>query len=791
MICRIGFSKIITLFLYIPNIYCMKTKLLLVTLLMTSVISFAQIIPEDVKPPSWNMTNLPNVKAHKLASFDLKKLQEEDIINDKNKSKPWRFGHDVYVDHDFNEVGVWTTLSNGDKIWRMSYYSENATSINFMFDVFKLPEGAKLYVYNDEKDDLLRPFTHNNNNPEEVLGTWLVTGDKAWIEYYEPANAVGEAKLTVGSVVHGYRTAVMYQKALNDSGSCNQDVDCDITPPGADPYDLDNVKEKIKRASAMLVTGSTGFCSGTLINNTSNDGTPYFMTANHCGGGEAGWAFRFNWRSPNPSCSTVASSPNGSFNQTVSGSILRANSSQSDMELVEITDASFFNTNPDVVWVGWNRSTTQVPALNFGIHHPSGDIQKVCRDDDGATRQTISFNGNANTQMWFISEWELGVTEQGSSGSGLFNQDGRLIGVLSGGAAACNGTSNNGQPDFYGRFGVAWSYGSSASSRLSDWLDPTNTGAVSIDYFPNYNNDASVVLASEGNNACYTEFTPEVALVNRGSLAINSATITYSLDGEPDTVVNWTGSLSNGSQVVVATPSYTDLAVGTHTFNISVSNPNGIADENTVNDVFTLDFDTAQSYTTTEVVFNITTDNYGYETTWQLLDSGNNIVANGPEVVYADNSTYQEIIAIPTLDECYTFSILDLQNDGICCFYGSGSYNLEDENGNVIISGGNFGNSESVTFTAKDALSIDDYSLENVVDFYPNPVNNNLNVIFNTINEDVRYEMFNALGQQMSKGTFNANTTSHSVNMSQYQSGVYFIKLTSGSRSLTQKIVKD
>ena len=96
-----------------------------------------------------------------------------------------------------------------------------------------------------------------------------------------------------------------------------------------------------------------------------------------------------------------------------------------------------------------------------------------------------------------------------------------------------------------------------------------------------------------------------------------------------------------------------------------------------------------------------------------------------------------------------------------------------------------------LTFTAKDALSIDDYSLENVVDFYPNPVNNNLNVIFNTINEDVRYEMFNALGQQMSKGTFNANTTSHSVNMSQYQSGVYFIKLTSGSRSLTQKIVKD
>lgn len=770
----------------------MKTKLLLITFVMTSIFSFAQVIPEDVKPPSWSMANLPAVKAFKVPTFDLKALQDEDIINDKDKSKPWRFGHDIYVDHDFNEVGKWTTLSNGDRIWRMAYYSENATSLNFMFDVFKLPVGAKLYVYNNEKDDLLRPFTHNNNNPEEVLGTWLVTGDKAWIEYYEPANAVGEAKLTIGSVIHGYRTTETYQKALNDSGDCNQDVDCDITPSGADPYAIDNVKENVKRAAAMItVGGGTGICSGTLINNTSNDGTPYFITANHCSGGEGGWAFRFNWRSPNPSCSTATPSTNGSYNQTVSGSIVRASSSQSDMELVEITDASFFNNNPDVVWAGWNRSTSQEPVLNFGIHHPSGDIQKVCRDDDGATRQAIAFNGNANTQMWYITEWELGVTEPGSSGSGLFNQEGQLIGMLSGGGAACTGTGNNGQPDFYGRFGVAWGYGSSASTRLSDWLDPTNTGAVTLEQYPVYDNDATVVLASGGNNSCYTDFMPEVALVNRGSLTLTSAIITYSLDGEADTVINWSGSLTNDNQVVVATPSYTDLATGAHTFNVSVASPNGVADENMANDTYTLNFDIAPSYTTTQVVFNVTTDNYGDETTWQLVDSSSNVVASGPAVDYADHTTYQEIISIPSLDECYSFSIFDSYGDGICCSWGNGSYNLEDENGNVIISGGNFSNSESVVFTAKDALSINDYSLEHLVDFYPNPVNNNLNIVFNNLSEDVNFEMYNALGQQMSKGSFDINNTSHVLNMSQYQSGIYFIKLTSGSRSLTQKIVKD
>jgi len=300
-----------------------------------------------------------------------------------------------------------------------------------------------------------------------------------------------------------------------------------------------------------------------------------------------------------------------------------------------------------------------------------------------------------------------------------------------------------------------------------------------------------VVLASGGNNSCYTDFMPEVALVNRGSLTLTSAIITYSLDGEADTVINWSGSLTNDNQVVVATPSYTDLATGAHTFNVSVASPNGVADENMANDTYTLNFDIAPSYTTTQVVFNVTTDNYGDETTWQLVDSSSNVVASGPAVDYADNTTYQEIISIPSLDECYSFSIFDSYGDGICCSWGNGSYNLEDENGNVIISGGNFSNSESVVFTAKDALSINDYSLEHLVDFYPNPVNNNLNIVFNNLSEDVNFEMYNALGQQMSKGSFNANTTSHVLNMSQYQSGIYFIKLTSGSRSLTQKIVKD
>lgn len=769
----------------------MKIKLLF-TFVMTTVLSFAQVIPEDVKPPSWGMDNLENVKAHKLPSFNLKALQDEDAINDQDKSKPWRFGHEIYIDHNFNDVGVWTTLDNGDKIWRMSYTSENARSLNFVFDVFKIPVGAKLYVYNDAKDDLLRPFTHHNNNPEEILGTWLVEGNKAWIEYYQPANVTGEVKLTVGSVVHGYRTITNYQKALNDSGDCNHDVDCDITPAGSDPFNIDTRKEEVKKAIGMLVSGG-GFCSGTLVNNTNNDGTPYFLTANHCGGGEAGWAFRFNWRSPNPSCGTTVNSTNGSFDQTVSGCTVRATSSESDMELVQINDTSFFNNNPDVVWAGWNRSTTDTPQISFGIHHPRGDIQKVCRDDQGGTRFVTAFNGNPTTEMWRIADWDLGVTEPASSGSGLFNEDGHLIGMLSGGSAACAGTNDNGGFDVYGRFGVAWDFGSAASSRLRDWLDPGNTGAMTSDIYPplqTFNNDAAAGIASGSDNVCYVDFTPEVALINRGDLNLTSATITYSFDGGSNTVINWTGNLAPDTQEVVATPVYNNLTQGSHTFNITVSNPNGVADENTNNDDFTFNFDVAQAYTTTEVVFNLTTDDYASETSWQLLDSSNNIVSNGPTTAYTNNTTYQETIVIPNLGECYSFVINDSYGDGICCGFGNGSYNLEDENGNVIISGGQFGSSESVVFTAQDPLSTDEFSLGSVVSIYPNPVNDKLNIELNNLNEDVNFTIFNTIGQEIIKGSLEANGT-HSLSLAQQQSGIYFIKLSTDSKSITKKFVKN
>lgn len=766
----------------------MRLKLLF-TLIFIAGIGYAQQIPENIKPPSWSQKSITSIPAFELPAFDLKKLQKEDLINDQNKSIPWRFGHDIYVDHNFNDVGQWTILDNGDRIWRMAYISNGAYSLNFMFDVFKIPEGAKLYIYNKDKTDLLRPFTHHNNNPEEVLGTWLVEGNSAYIEYYEPANVVGDAKITVGSVVHGYRTAETFEKSLGDSGNCNYDVDCDIAPAN-DPYGLNTVKENIKTSGALILRAGTDWCSGTLINNTSNDGTPYLLTANHCGGGESTWAFRFNWRSPNPSCGTTANSSDGTYNQTVSGAIVRASSSKSDMELVEISDLSFFENNYNLVWAGWNNSLTQEPAVSFGFHHPSGDIQKVSRKDGGGYRTT----DNDGTDVWRIEDWDLGVTEGGSSGSGLFNETGHLIGTLYGGTAACIGTNDNGGYDVYGRFDVAWDYGSTASSRLKDWLDPSNSGVEILDQYPSlqtYDYDASATAGSSNTaEICGEDFTPQITLINFGVLPLTSADIAYVFDSEASTIINWTGSLLSGESVVIDSPTYSNLGPGSHSFSINVTNPNGNVDENTFNDTFNLNFNVSSAYATATVIFDLLTDDYGSETSWNLVNSSGAIVDSRPINTYDDATSYQEIITIPNFNECYTFTISDSQGDGICCGrFGNGSYSLKDENDNDIIIGGAFTDNESITFSVQDPLSINVFSLENSISLYPNPVTHILNVELTNINENVRYQVFNTLGQEVSSGNLEPNSA-HNLNMSPYQTGIYFIKLSTSTNTITKKVIK-
>jgi len=471
-------------------------KLLLLFFLTYHINCLAQVTNKG-EPVSWALSTKTSIKAINLPQIDIKKIRAEDISNKKLITKPFRIGIPQKVNYGFDNAGVWTALPNGDRIWRILFNSNDAIHLSVNFNKFYLPEGSNIYLYNDSRTDLLGAYTEVQNNAKQVLGTWLVRGDKLWIEYYEPKEVAGQGKLNIASVIHGYRLGHSYQKGykdgviqdMNNSGDCNQDVDC---PIGAD---FESHRDMLKKSVGFLNMANGLVCSGALVNNTAQDRKPYFLTSNHCffdavdiPSDPSLYSVRFNWISPNPVCGSATNSTGAINNDVMNGTYLRARNDSSDFMLIEL-----FNDIPsnwDVTYAGWDKSDAN-PTYEVSIHHPSSDIMKISRDDDGATRLV-----NGGVHMWAIggigygigNGWELGVTEGGSSGGPLFDQNGRIIGQLRGGLAACDETDptvDNNKYDLYGRFAKAWNLGTNQNTRLKEWLDPGSTNEDTIDVLDN------------------------------------------------------------------------------------------------------------------------------------------------------------------------------------------------------------------------------------------------------------------------------------------------------------------
>lgn len=521
----------------------MKKTTLFFILCFTFLYAFSQGNGEPL-PVSWglNMESTPSIV--ELPAIDFETINREDKVNDQDKSMPWRYGIEIPVRLDMQNNGLWTVLPNGGKIWQATIQSSEAVNLSVNFDKFYLPAGSRLQLFNNEHTDITSTFTSHQNRDDGRIGTWFVEGDILWIEYYQPPNVEGEPELQLRSVIHGYRmtainTMLNNSRGINESGDCNYDVNCSVG------NDFDQKKDLLKKSVALLNLGNGLLCSSALINNTRNDKTPYLLTANHCldNSDPSFWTVRFNWVSPNPVCGTGEDSSDIQTNFTISGAELKANNSLSDFALVKLYDD--IPNSWDVAFAGWDNLDTD-PLFEVGIHHPQGDIMKVCRDDSGA--QKIDANG---TKAWIIgggsqgsgNGWEIGTTESGSSGSPLFNENGKIIGQLYAGESACLGLETNNGYDLYGRFGVSWNSGTTPETRLVDWLDPIESGQTSIETLQNnlnvpdfedlgklliYPNPASTTLTVLNNrypNLRYQLFNVIGQEINSGSLSNTMNTI--------------------------------------------------------------------------------------------------------------------------------------------------------------------------------------------------------------------------------------------------------------------------
>lgn len=376
--------------------------------------------------------------------------------------KPFHFAKTFDVNINPEKVGVWTEDSDGTKIWRVGIRSRDAYSLNIIFNRFRIPDRGELFIYSTDKEKVLGAFTANNEKSSGFFAVRPLAGDEIIVEYNEPRDVSFSGELNISSVNHDYKNA-FGNRPIGEADSCNIDVYCE----------QGELIEKDKQGVVRLIISGRELCTGTMINNTDEDKTPYLITAGHCIENvqdASQTVFYFNYESPD--CGKGLGSIDGHVDQTLSGSILKARSDSLDFALLEMDDLPPPEYRP--YYAGWDMSDNTPPST-YSIHHPKADVKKIAIDDDPPS--IGSFNDNyIQDAFWWIRRWDKGTTQEGSSGAPLFNQDGKIIGTLTGGMASCFESIN----DYFSMVNKQWDYFSPTEKQLKNWLDPGNTGLNSI-----------------------------------------------------------------------------------------------------------------------------------------------------------------------------------------------------------------------------------------------------------------------------------------------------------------------
>jgi hypothetical protein len=417
-------------------------------------------------------------------------LEAEDLAN----PTPYRFAVNLPV-ADFEWVH--TNYPNGEVGWMAIIEAPGAEAITLYFSHFQLPPKGKVFVYNNDRSIVLGAYTDQNQTPNGLFSTSLIPGDQVVVEYNQLASGEPDPEIVVGEIAYAYRGipdainshsgsiqnthGMKETRGFGSSGPCEVNVNC---PEGAN---WQTEKKGVMRIGVKKGFG-TYWCSGSLINNTRQDHTPYILTADHCAQGAtpqdiSQWIFYFDFEStgcPNPPSSPSWWSLVGGTLQSAAGDV---NAGGSDFFLLLLDDE--IPDTVDVWFNGWDRSGDASPN-GVGIHHPQGDIKKIST----YTEPLVSSYWGDPSEM---THWELtwsqtqnghGVTEGGSSGSPLFDPMGHIVGMLTGGEASCDSSFLN-RPDYYGKFFWSWDLnGPNPDQQLKPWLDPDNTGMEILDGLP-------------------------------------------------------------------------------------------------------------------------------------------------------------------------------------------------------------------------------------------------------------------------------------------------------------------
>lgn len=373
----------------------------------------------------------------------------------------------------------WVQAPDGGQVAALSMTSTGAYGMRLGVVVGSLPDAAQIRVYRQDRKETAYATTGADINQviarnvaadgdSQVARTWWspdLGADEATLEIALPAGVpAAQMQIAIPTLAHAYvnlalpteaeMRGVAAAKDFGDAGSCELDASC------ANQYATE--RNAVARMTFMGTDRKYYYCTGTLLNNTRGDYTPYFLSANHCVSTQtSASSLRTDWFFRSASCNSLYLN-NLSTTLTRGATLLYATA---------VTDTSLMQLNEKlpagVTLAGWDaRGTIGTGVGVYALHQPVGDLLKYSEgqiqryDNCTVANGEVSCSPGTAQSDFFRVGWSKGVTEGGSSGSAIF-ASGRVVGTLSGGSSAC---TVNGGTDDYGRFDHAF------NNKLKNWL---------------------------------------------------------------------------------------------------------------------------------------------------------------------------------------------------------------------------------------------------------------------------------------------------------------------------------
>lgn len=352
---------------------------------------------------------------------------------------------------------TWTPLADGRIVSAAVVASPGAAFVRVAFKA-SLGSGGEVRYFKPRAAPLRHAVVAQADGASErfggesgVLWSPSVQGDAIGMEIVLPsAAALANFSLVVVKISHGI--VDRYATLLRPKAFACEHVDVSCRTEEF-PAGLEDAVARMLFESG----GGTYTCTGTLL---APDGDQaFFLTANHCVSTaavastvETTWFFQ---RSP---CNSPTIDPGVTV---FGGATVLATSVAQDSTLLALRGA----LPAEVGFADWKPSQPNHPATVVGIHHPAYDEKKYAGGVTLGSRNVV-LGSREVVRNALAVQWEDGLTEGGSSGSGLFH-DGALIGVLSGGTGNCSQSG-----DVYGSFADFY-------PRACPWLSP---GDSCVDY---------------------------------------------------------------------------------------------------------------------------------------------------------------------------------------------------------------------------------------------------------------------------------------------------------------------